>query len=283
MARPPQPHAQPKIHEDQPQPLRPFPTVAEAKEALAAHERACPGSHFDCFGHPEKELARQAWLTEKALLQADLDAATRTSAATWRSVPISTPIPKEPNPMPVKSTPQAKLESMLARLAKYVNSGDKHQYHLASNLRSKIRGHCEQEGIPVPVLPVTPAQAHGNGRRTPQPELKSLASPRDAEKDLALRLDLPAEQVHQASKSATHLAPEDRPTPARTPSTHLGVVRALAHEVRRQVWDLLSRVDGLSHVERADPELVAELANLDAASHLVATYAATGKLEVASW
>lgn len=278
MTRPSQPHAQPKIHEDQRPPLANTKTVEEARKALADHDATCPGDHFQCYGDPAKERARQKWVDDRQPLLSDLELAERTHAATWGSRPIPS---MEPT-MPTKKTGQEKLATMLIRLDRLIAEGKNRQ---ASCLRSQIRSHCEGHGLAVPALPVNPNPTPGIIQKalkaSSQPEatdLEEVLSPRPGEEPKAYAqlervLGLPEGTVRDAAASANH-----GPFRESIPMWGQDALRHRAEQMLEDAAALLKQATHSDAEERANA--VTALGNLDALVHLVNCFVADGRIEV---
>lgn len=280
MTRPSQPHAQPKIHEDQHPPLANTRTVAQARATLAEHEARCPGSPLECFGHPELEQARQTWVDAKALLLHDLELAERMDAATWRDLPLENLEPL----MPAKKTDQEKLNTMLTRLERLIALDERRQ---ASSLRSQIRSHCIGSGIPVPALPVNPNPTPGIIAKAmpkattpeailpPQPKGEAVACAQ-----LEHALGLPKGAVSSAAEAATY-RPDMRAEVREIIAA--GTQEAMA---RRAQWLLVDAAQLLKEAALADGAARAEatpvLGNLDALVHMVHLFVAEGRIEVSA-
>lgn len=177
-------------------------------------------------------------------------------------LPPSAPL-LEDTSMPQSKTPQQKLDTMMVRLRTYIAEN---KPRLASQLRSHIRTFCAQAGLQCPELPRNPGKSCG----APVPEdLRPVV--RQTEQALAEHLGLPPERVHAASAAATHGPKESDPSCE-------GCIRI----IRQDIWALMGFLESLPEAERGEARLVAELANLDAAAHLVATFAASGRIEVLS-
>lgn len=282
MTRPSQPHAQPKAHEDQRQPLANTKTVEEARAALAAHDATCPGDHFQCCGDPEKAKARKKWVDDRGPLLFDLELAEKTHAATWRSLPIEK---LEPH-MPAKKTAQEKLNAMLTRLDRLIAEG---KGRLASTLRWQIRDHCEFHKMPVPAMPVNPNPTPGIIQKA-QPKaspkvttLEEVLQPKPGGEAVACAqlervLRLPEGSVSGAAEAATYRP--DMPPEVREIIV-AGAQDALARRAQRMLGDaaqLLKEATTADAAARAEATRV--LGNLDGLVHMVHIYVVEGRIEV---
>lgn len=261
MTRPSQPHAQPKVHEDQHPPLANTRTVEQARAALADHQARCPGSPLECFGSPAREQARQKWVDDKALLVHDLELAERMDAARWRDLPVEDMEP----PMPAKKTDQEKLNTMLSRLDRLFALDERRQ---ASSLRSQIRSHCIGSGIPVPALPVNP---------NPTPGIITKAKPKDSTQVTTLEEVLQPTPGGDAATYRPDMPPEVREIIV------AGAQDALARRAQRMLGDtaqLLKEATLADAAARAEATPV--LGTLDALVHLVHLFVAEGRIEVSA-
>ena len=236
--RPSQPHAQPKVHEDQPQLLH-IQTVEAARRALEEHAAQCPGSYLECCGDPEKMRLRQIWVDDHQMFKSALELAVGNAAQVWR--PTSMP-PQEMNPMPKKTAPE-KLQTLLDRLGRNLKAGNR---SAASTTRSEIRAFCDKEGLPCP--PMAPSTG---GRPKAQPETAP-----DPPEPIPAKRDLIA---------SPHVAPEAMVI------IQAGAELALARRTRQlleQGTELLQEVVKASTHSRA--HALKDLGNLDALMHLTA-------------
>lgn len=249
MTRPSQPHAQPKVHEDQPRPLR-IQTVEAARRALEEHLAQCPGSYLECCGDPFKERARQKWVDDHQTLRDALELAEGNAAQVWRPAPSI----QEMNPMPKKTAPE-KLQTLLDRLERNLAANNR---TAASTTRSEIRAFCDKEGLPCP--PMAPSTG---GRPKAQPEpVPAPVEPLSEQRPL---------------EASPHVAPEAMAI------IQAGAELALSRRARQmleQGTELLQEVVKASSHSRA--HALRDLGNLDALMHLTAQFAATGCMEVMS-
>lgn len=284
MTRPSQPHAQPKVHEDQHPPLANTRTVEQARAALADHQARCPGSPLECYGNPAREQARQEWVDDKALLVHDLELAERMDAARWRDLPVEEMEP----PMPAKKTAQEKLSAMLTRLDRLIAEG---KGRPASTLRWQIRNHCEFHKMPVPAMPVNPNPTPGIIKKA-QPKvspkvttMEEVLQPKPGGEAVACAqlervLGLPKGAVSGAADAATYRP--DMPPEVREIIV-AGAQDALARRARGMLGDvalLLKEATLADSVARAEATPV--LGNLDALVHLVHLFVAEGRIEVSA-
>ena len=264
MPRPKAPHAIPKVHEDQRQPIH-IPTVQEAEAALEAHNQTCPGLPLEVYGDPIRERLRQQWLDQKDDLKSALDMARRFDCAHWKDVPI--PEPHKETPMPIKKTNQEKLQTMLTRLDRLISEGKGRQ---ASNLKCHIRTHCELTGLPVPQMPTNP---------NPTPGIISKNSREAIQAEAPLTRAIAEARAKDRLSVMSRTAPE---TPT-NPSRDFAGPDTLYRQTKRLMVEATKLLEtAIQASERDRSEAVDMLGNLDAMVHLVATYTTGGRIEVGS-
>jgi hypothetical protein len=267
MPRPSQPNATPKVYDDHNQPLANLKTPAQAQAALEAHDAACPASYLACYGKPELNRIRLAWLQVRELLLSDLELAQKIDGATWR--PVALPTPLEISPMPTapplhpRKTPGEKLTTMLDRLARLIAEDRGRE---ASNLKCIIRRHCETEGLEVPAMPANPNPIPGIIRK--EKTLQAVCAKVDQ------ALGLPEGSSETAAHAVNH-------SPAVRTILRAGAKGALA---RRAQWMMIDASDLLREALMAEEATLSGaevlLGNLDALVHQVYIYATEGRLQV---
>ena len=245
MSRPPQAHAQPKVIGPHDREEVRVLTVAEARKALEDHLATCPGSHAECFGHPEKERKRREWIEKKALRVADLEMAQRAATVGWKPVDVST---LEQKNMTAKKPFEEVLAGMLARLARYVESDSRRN---ASNLRSQIRVLCEENGHPVPALMESKGGRQGRGGRSVVRGGPSVAAPVPAPEPMP---DLPGAIKNCAAALATTPEAIARAVEASTyrsePPEAVAACCGLIARARGLVWRVLESLEELPRAQR---------------------------------
>lgn len=250
MSRPPQAHAKPKVvgpAERDDQALR-LPTLAEARKALEDHLATFPGTHEECYGHPEKERARQFWLERKELLKTALEVAQRTDAGRWRSVPVPThaPVPHAPvpsheePPMTARKTFEELLATRLDRLNRYVEADRRRD---ASNLRAQIVALCQEYGRDVPKMPENQGGRQGKGGRRAawRREDVPAADLAGAIQNCAEAFATTPEAIAEAMEASTYRA---------EPAEAVQACRRLAREARSLVYQLLARLEVMPETQR---------------------------------
>lgn len=248
MSRPPQAHAKPKVNglaERDAAAIR-LPTLEEARKALEDHLATFPGTHEECYGHPERERARQFWLERKAVLQTAVEAAERSEASRWKPVDVSTL--EQKNAMTAKKTFEEVLAGMQARLARYVADDNRRN---ASNLRSQIRVLCEENGHPVPALMESKGGRQGRGGRSvvrggpsvaaPVPAPEPMPDLTTAIQNCAEALATTPEAIAEAMEASTYRA---------EPAEAVQACRRLAREARSLVYQLLARLEVMPETQR---------------------------------
>lgn len=174
----------------------------------------------------------------------------RTIPAPLLPKPKDTPSPEEPmsKPSPREADPSARLEHLLTRLKEAEGTPRVHQ------IRFSIRQLCEAHGLPVPEAaqklsekaePESPASAASEG----------LGRPLEAAIDLGRAIERFKATPSKAEDIRTHI-----------------------RGIRRQIWSLMSDLEGLTPEGMAP--LQAELGLLDAAAH-AAHQLSLGRLEIA--
>lgn len=248
MSRPPQAHAKPKVNglaERDDQALR-LPTLQEARKALEDHLATFPGTHEECYGHPEKERARQFFLERKAVLQTAVEAAERSEASRWKPVDVSTL--EQKNAMTAKKPFEEVLAGMQARLARYVADDNRRN---ASNLRSQIRVLCEENGHPVPALMESKGGRQGRGGRSVVRGGPSVAAPVPAPEPMP---DLTTAIQNCAEAFATTPEAIARAVEASTyrsePPEAVAACCGLIARARGLVWRVLESLEELPRAQR---------------------------------
>lgn len=250
MSRPPQAHAKPKVNglaERDDHALR-LPTLQEARKALEDHLATFPGTHEECYGHPEKERARQFWLERKDLLKTALEVAQRTDAGRWKKVPVPTHAPVLPVPSPSKEEPsmtarktfEELLATRLARLNRYVEADRRRD---ASNLRAQIVALCQEYGRDVPKMPENQGGRQGKGGRRAawRREDVPAADLAGAIQNCAEAFATTPEAIAQAMEASTYRA---------EPAGAVAACCGLIARARGLVWRVLESLEELPRAQR---------------------------------
>ena len=165
-------------------------------------------------------------------------------------IPIpDAPAKPEEATMPTTKTPEEKLETMTARLERYEAEGLRRH---AAQVRSRIRSHCAQHGLPVPDSAVLLAY--------PAPEKHCL---KKAVAGVAETLGVPAEAVAEAAEASVASRPEPAPVapPAPLPDR---IAQGMVVDARALLWRCMAHLEVMPPAARR--AMVGDLTLLRSAS-----------------
>lgn len=130
--------------------------------------------------------------------------------------------------MPTTKTPEEKLETMTARLARCVAEG---RHNNAAQVRSLIRSHCAQHGLPVPDSAAL--------QTCPAPEKRRL---KKAVAGVAETLGVSAEAVAEAAEASVASRPE--PAPLAPPAPLLDrIAQGMVVDARALLWRCMAHLE----------------------------------------